>query len=131
MAAEITLIDTNIFIRFLTADDPEGDERSAALFQRIEEGEIRGMVPDFIVAEVVYVLRRIYKVPRREITNALKRLLTLEHLDTDNKIVTFEALEIYGERNIDFADALLCARSELYGYGIASLDRDLKRCGGR
>ncbi len=86
------------------------------------------MLMDFIMAEIVYVLSRIYKIEKRQIASALKRLLFYKSLYTDNKLITFEALDIYGSRNIDFADALLCAKQNLEGFEIVSFDKDIGRC---
>ena len=83
---------------------------------------------DFILGEVIYVLKRIYKHEKKDISSALKKLLLYKHLYTENKLVTFEALEIYAYKNIDFADSLLCAKSKIEGFEIASFDKDIGRC---
>ena len=40
----------------------------------------------------------------------------------------FEFLNILKNKNIDFIDALLCAKSKLLGYEVKSFDKDLKKC---
>ena len=122
------LLDTNVVVRFLTRDNEEYFLKSVAIFQEIEEGKIEAMLMDFIVAEIVYVLHRIYKHSKKEIATTLKKLLLYEHLYTENKLITFEALEIYAEKNIDFADAVLCAKQRLEGFEIISFDKDIGRC---
>ena len=122
------LLDTNVVVRFLTRDNEEYFLKSVAIFQDIEEGKIEAMLMDFIVAEIVYVLHRIYKHSKKEIATTLKKLLLYEHLYTENKLITFEALEIYAEKNIDFADAVLCAKQRLEGFEIISFDKDIGRC---
>jgi len=122
------LLDTNVVLRFLTRDNEEYFLKSVAIFQDIEEGKIEAMLMDFIVAEIVYVLHRIYKHSKKEIATTLKKLLLYEHLYTENKLITFEALEIYAEKNIDFADAVLCAKQRLEGFEIISFDKDIGRC---
>ncbi len=51
-----------------------------------------------------------------------------EHLYTNNHLVTFEALNIYANQNIDFADALLCAMKNLKSYKVLSFDADIAKC---
>ncbi|MEA1919316.1 MAG: hypothetical protein U9N52_05700 [Campylobacterota bacterium] len=51
-----------------------------------------------------------------------------EHFYTDNKLVTFEALDIYANKNIDFADAMLCTKKNLEGFEIVSFDKDMRKC---
>jgi predicted nucleic-acid-binding protein len=77
---------------------------------------MEAMLMDFIIAEVIYVLKRIYKYEKKEISSTLKKILLYKHLYTENKLVTFEALELYAEKNVDFADAMLCAKKNLEGF---------------
>ena len=126
--ANKVLLDTNVLIRFLTRDDEGYYLESVEIFRDIESGKIEAMLMDFIVAEVVYVLKRIYKHSRSDIASVLKKLLLYKHLYTENKLITFEALEIYADKNIDFADAMLCAKQKLEGFEIISFDKDIERC---
>jgi len=126
--ANKVLLDTNVIIRFLTRDHEEHYLKSIEVFKSIESGQTEALLMDFILAEVVYVLKRIYKHEKEDISSALKKLLLFKHLYTDNKIVTFEALEIYAKRNIDFADAMLCAKKNIEGFTIVSFDKDVEGC---
>ncbi|HFU76573.1 MAG TPA: type II toxin-antitoxin system VapC family toxin [Arcobacter sp.] len=127
MATKV-LLDANVIIRFLTRDHEEHYLKSVEVFKSIESGETEALLMDFILAEVVYVLKKIYKHEKEDISSALKKLLLYKHLYTDNKIVTFEALDIYVKKNIDFADAMLCAKKSLEGFSIVSFDKDVERC---
>jgi predicted nucleic-acid-binding protein len=127
MASKI-LLDTNIILRFLVRDHEEHYLKSVKIFRSIEEEKSEAFLMDFILAEVIYVLKKVYKLDKKDITSALKKLLLYKNLYTENKLVTYEALEIYGERNIDFADALLCAKKNLEGFEIISFDKDIKKC---
>ena len=127
MASKV-LLDANILIRFLTRDHEEHYLKSVEIFRDIENGKIEAMLMDFILAEVIYVLKRIYKHEKKDISSALKKLLLYNHIYTENKLVTFEALDIYADKNIDFADAMLCAKKKLEGFEIVSFDKDIGRC---
>ena len=127
MASKV-LLDANVLIRFLTRDHEEHYLKSVEIFKKIESGEVEAMLMDFILAEVIYVLKRIYKHEKKDISSTLKKLLLYKHLYTENKLVTFEALEIYADKNIDFADSLLCAKQRLEGFEIVSFDKDIERC---
>ena len=126
--ANRVLLDTNVLIRFLTKDHDEHYALSYKIFEQIESGKIEALLMDFILAEVVYVLRRIYKYDKSDIALALKKMLLYNHLFTENKLVTFEALDIYADQNIDFADAMLCAKRKIEGFEIVSFDKDPERC---
>jgi len=126
--ANRVILDANVIIRFLTRDHEDYYQKSFKIFQDIESGKTEAMLMDFILAEVVYVLKRIYKHEKREISSALKKLLLYNHLYTESKLITFEALEIYADKNIDFADAMLCAKHKLEGFEIISFDKGIGSC---
>ncbi|KIM07076.1 MAG: hypothetical protein KU29_07630 [Sulfurovum sp. FS06-10] len=127
MATKV-LLDANVIIRFLTKDHEEHYLKSVEIFRDIECGKIEAMLMDFILAEIIYVLKRVYKHEKEDISSTLKKLLLYNHLYTENKLITFEALDIYEKKNIDFADAMLCAKQNLEGFEIISFDKDIGRC---
>jgi predicted nucleic-acid-binding protein len=48
-----------------------------------------------------------------------------------DKVLLMESLNIVNDKNIDFVDALICAKSRLQGYGKLSFDKDVnKKCEG-
>jgi predicted nucleic-acid-binding protein len=61
-----------------------------------------------VIAVVVYVLKRVYSIGRKEIAKAVKNFLDL--VQCQEKDVLRFALDAYGERNLDFVDCVL------YGY---------------
>jgi len=122
------LLDTNVIVRFLVRDNQEHFIKAVEVFQDIEELNTQAYLMDFILAEVVYVLKRIYKFDKKLISHTLQQLLMYPNLFLDNKLVAYEALSIYSDKNIDFADAYLCAKRKLEGYEIVSFDKDLKKC---
>ena len=122
------LLDTNVIVRFLVRDNQEHFIKAVEVFQDIEELNTQAYLMDFILAEVVYVLKRIYKLDKKLISHTLQQLLMYPNLFLDNKLVAYEALSIYSDKNIDFADAYLCAKRKLEGYEIVSFDKDLKKC---
>ena len=46
----------------------------------------------------------------------------------EDKHILLQALEILKAKNIDFIDALLCAKSRALGYKILSFDKDIEKC---
>ena len=39
-----------------------------------------------------------------------------------------QVLDILKAKNIDFIDALLCAKSKILGYEVRSFDKDIEKC---
>jgi predicted nucleic acid-binding protein len=124
----VYLIDTNIIIRFLVGDHAEHLAQSSTTFERIERCEIEVYILESVIMEAFFVLTKFYKLPKNEVINDLKRILSLEGVVNDDKLLLFETLSIIENQNIDFVDALLCARQRLHGSEILSFDNDLKKC---
>jgi len=125
----VSLIDTNIIIRFLVGDHEEHLHIATDIFTRVEKAELEIEILDSVVMESLFVLIKFYKLPKSEVIADLKRLISLRGVVGD-KVVLIEALNIVNEKNIDFVDALICAKSNLQGYGKLSFDSDVTRkCG--
>ena len=86
------------------------------------------MLLDIIVGEIVYVLKSIYKHKKSYIVEQMKLIFSYEHLYLENRVIIIEALETYMRKNIDFADAILCAKKNLDGYEVMSFDKDIQKC---
>ncbi len=124
----VSLIDTNVIIRFLVGDHEEHLIESTKIFEAIESRRIEVEILDTVVMEVLFVLIKFYKLPKENVINDLKSILALEGIVNTNKVILFEALSIHLDKNIDFVDALICAKSKIQGYEWISFDSDLKKC---
>jgi uncharacterized protein len=126
-------VDANIFVRILTGDDPQKAARSLALLQRAQQGDVRLITSESVIAEVDYVLasRSLYRVSRTSIAIALRSILADPSIELDHKESVLVALDLWQGSNLDFADCLAVEhvrRSELAG--IYSYDRDFDRIPG-
>ncbi|KPQ13968.1 MAG: toxin-antitoxin system PIN family toxin component [Algoriphagus marincola HL-49] len=97
-------IDANYILRYLLRDNANQYLKAKDI---IENKPI--FVPEFIFAEVVYVLEKVYAVSRLEIQTNLESLIKYPNIELNQKNVCIEALQIYSTHRIDFADALLIA----------------------
>jgi len=123
-------VDANIFLRFLTQDDPDKARACLDLFRRADAGQVTLFTNETIIAEVVYVLSspRLYALDREAIRQRLLPLLTLSGLRMPNRGVVLRALELYESQPVDFEDALAVAYMEQQEMsGIISYDRDFDR----
>jgi predicted nucleic acid-binding protein len=126
-------IDANVFIRYLTRDDPPKAEACFALFQRAKRDEITLVTTESVIAEVVYVLssKQLYGLPRGTIRDLLYPLLSLPGLKLAYRKTYLQALDVYAGHNVDFEDAVIVAQmerqseTELYSY-----DRDFDQVPG-
>ena len=97
-------LDTNILIRYFTRDDETKARKALALLTRVERGEERIETSTIVIFETVYALRRLYQVPKAEIHELVGNLIRLRGLHLPGKKLCLEALDLYLERNISFAD---------------------------
>jgi predicted nucleic acid-binding protein len=118
------LLDTNVLVRHLTGDPPDLAARATAYLSTAEAL----ILPDLILAEVVYVLESVYGVPRSQIAESARSMITFGPIQTAHPEMLLRAVEVYEVHRIDFSDAYLVALAETAGVGdIASFDRTIDR----
>ncbi|HET7572658.1 MAG TPA: type II toxin-antitoxin system VapC family toxin [Gaiellaceae bacterium] len=117
-------LDTNVLIRHLTGEPPAQARRATAFLRRAEEL----LLPDLIVAEVVYVLESFYEVERARVAELVRAIIGYPAIRVVDEPLLLRALEVYELGRLDFADAYLVACAEASGVGaIASFDRGIDR----
>ena len=109
----VYLLDTSIIIRFLVGDHEEHLAKSIEIFKDIEKAKLQVKILDTVLMETFFVLTKFYKLPKNEVINDLKAILTLNGVINSNKTILHETLSIIENKNIDFVDALICLYSSL------------------
>ncbi len=117
-------VDTNIFIRYLTKDDPEKAAACYRLFEQAKQGEVEITTSESVLAEVVFILssKRLYNLGRQDVRVRLYPLLMLAGLKLRRRQMYLRALDLYSSNTIDFEDALSVATmeqqkiAEIYSY---------------
>jgi predicted nucleic-acid-binding protein len=123
------VVDANVILRYLLGDIDELYRQAEKIFAEAINGKRKLFIPQSVVAEVVYVLSKVYKVPKGDIASAISFLLELKNCKVQDGKVVKTALEIYQSENLSFVDSLLCAYSKVNGFGLLSLDKELlKKC---
>ena len=124
-------VDTDVIVRLITRDDPAKAAAAAALFARVEIGQLRVAAPSSVIHDAVYVLGspRLYALPRAEIRDALSALLGLSGFVVADRGVLLRALDVFvARRRLDFGDEMIVAAmaeagaTDLYSYD-AHFDR--------
>ncbi len=124
----VYLLDTNVIIRFLVGDHEAHLTQSIDIFKQIEIAKLQVEILESVLMEAYLVLTKFYKLPKEEVINDLKTILAFNGVVNSNKPILYETLTIMERKNIDFVDALICAKSKLQGFGRLSFDDDVKRC---
>jgi predicted nucleic acid-binding protein len=122
-------LDTNVFLRFLLDDDPEKSRARRDLFEGIENGA-EATTSEIVLAEIVYVLssRNLYGRSRADIRALLRSALHYPSLIVANKLQVLDAIDLYGQYNLDFEDCLIAAQMDHEGIELlVSYDRGFDR----
>jgi len=115
-------VDTNIFLRYLTADDTVKYEKCKELFRLAVDQKISLLTSETVIAELIWTLRSFYRVQKDEVIAKISIIVNTPNLTIPNSSIIAEALVIYGRRNIDYIDAYNAVfmkhhnTSEVYSY---------------
>jgi len=118
----VKIVDANVVLRYLLADVPTLFTRS----EQILEKEVV-YLPFEVLAEVVYVLDKVYAVSRAEISASLADLLRYPNVSTYDAKVALRALETYSASSLDIVDSLLCGYGSVQGAEVLSFDKQLNK----
>jgi predicted nucleic-acid-binding protein len=98
-------VDTNVFLRFLTNDDPAKAKRAEALFKDAVEGTARLRTSLLVIAEIVWTLESFYGLEKQDVAEKVAIILNTPNLACPEARVVRPALDLYVQENIDFIDA--------------------------
>jgi len=124
---ETTFVDTNIFLRYLTKDDPSKYEKCKEMFKKAMKGEIAITTSGMVVAELVWTLLSYYKVPKAEVIEKVSVIVGTKNLSIPDKHIVADALVLYARKNVDFIDAYNAIFMRYHGLReIFSYDEDFE-----
>ena len=114
------LIDANAILRYMLNDNVDMANKVREL---IEKNKVT--IRYEVMAEVVYVLNKVYLLPRNEIAEGIKVFLSGQNIETESEEVLSLALKTYAEKNIDFVDCVLYGFKAIYGHDVFTFDKKL------
>ncbi len=113
------LIDANVILRYLLADNQVMAQQAKEV---VENGAYSK--PE-VIAEVVYVLKGVYRVGRADVAAYLKALLQVIQCPEEEAVIY--ALDLYAQTSLDFIDCLLIAYHKLNSETVFSFDKKLNK----
>ena len=108
-------VDTNLFIRYLTNDDPKLADRVEQLLDAAAVGSVQLVTTELVMAESVWVLESSYRLTHAQIAPLIRGILATPGMDVINGDLVGKALAMYELKNIDFVDAYIAALMEKQG----------------
>ena len=121
---------TNLLVRYLAQDDPVQSPRASAIIEQLNPDD-PGFVSIVAVTEMVWVLKRAYKLADTEIAAAIERILQADVLVVESEQEVFTAMTALKEGRGSFSDALIGAIGLKAGCTrTLTFDRKSARLGG-
>ena len=108
-AIERVFIDTNLFLRYLTNDQPQQADQVEKLLRRAAAGKVALVTNVLVIAEIVWTLTSFYKIPREEVKDKVVAILNTDGIEVENTNLILQAALAFAEKNVDFIDAYTAA----------------------
>jgi predicted nucleic acid-binding protein len=123
------IVDANVILRFFVRDNEEQFLRAKAFIQRLELGKENVLMTEIVFAEVVWVLNKVYEVPRQEIADTFSKVIGYKGIRTMlEKEIFRESLRLYAKHSLDIQDVFLAVLSKNKGCPIITFDKhDFKK----
>lgn len=127
------LIDTNIFLRFLTEDNPEQAEKVERFLEKtVGNSDYKLIITEAVVMELVWTLDSFYELDEQEVKRKILPILEFtEVIYPSNDFDWRKVFDIQIGNNIDFIDGfnyLLAQQEDIKT--ILSFDDDFDRLEG-
>jgi len=118
----MVLFDTNAVLRYILQDNlemAEVVEQQMSNFYRC--------VPVEVIAEVVYVLSKVYKVEHNIISQTIINFTNTDKIRIIHSDVVRHALEVFVSSSLDFVDCLLVGYAKEKQYSVFTFDKKLQK----
>ena len=115
----MVIFDTNALLRYILQDNKEMADKV-----EVQIKQNKCFVPTEVLAEMVYVLSKVYKIPKTDIAAAIIGVLSIDNVTTANFDVIVKGFEAYTGTNLDFVDCLMAGYQD-EGHMIFTFDKKL------
>jgi predicted nucleic-acid-binding protein len=122
-----SLPDTNVIVRYLVADEPTLQVKAKEFFDKVKNGSVKAVILESVIAECIYVLTKIYRVPRDRAAESLIDLLHYKGIANDDRQELIRALSLFSEHGLDIVDCILCAKTMTAGDYLFTFDAEMNK----
>ena len=119
------ILDTNGILRLFLDDIPKQADQVELLLKRAKKGEIKLIIPQIVVFEVNFALKKYYHFEKNSIIDKLKSLLSTDYLQVESREVFLATLTLYSTFNASFVDCFLLSKAKQLKSEIFSFDKEL------
>jgi predicted nucleic-acid-binding protein len=119
------IVDTNVIVRYLINDQPELHKKARGFLDLVKLGKFKAYIEQTVFTEVIFVLTKLYNIPRDKIKESLHNLLLYRGFHNNEKDILIESLNIYVQTNLHIVDCIIAAKARFEGLEIESFDKEL------
>jgi len=116
----MVILDANAILRYILHDNEVQAGEVIGLLERT-----RCLAATEVIAEVIYVLGKIYKTPRTKIVDAIQVFLSEKNVSPMQSTIVAQALAAYASTKLDFVDCILSGY-QMQGYSVFTFDKKLQ-----
>lgn len=120
------IIDTNVLLRLLLQDIPSQYNQAEKLFLDAKKGKIDLIIPQIVIFEINFALRKFYHLQKEEIIEKLKSLVSTDYVKVKSRDIFQQAFILYKQNKVSFVDCFLVAKAEAEEADLFTFDRKLK-----
>ena len=125
---QVKIIDANVILRYLLNDDEEQFKIVKSFFDEVKTGKAKALIFESVIFETVYVLLKVYKIPKREIIDTMKNLFSFKGIRNKDTELFIKALDCYDMYNdLSLIDCFICVKSKKLKIDILSFDKKLNQ----
>lgn len=121
------VVDTNVFLRFLLDDIPVQRQEAEMLFSKAKKGTVEVFVPQIVVFELEFVLRKYYQLPKPEVILKIKSLINTPYFQISDRQTFIMALNIFDNSTFSFVDAFLMTTAQNSEGQLFSFDKKINK----
>jgi predicted nucleic-acid-binding protein len=122
-----SLPDTNVIIRYLTGDDPLLFAKAREFFDKVKISETKAVILESVIAECIYVLIKVYRVPKDKAASSLIDILRYRGVINKDKNDLIHALALFTKENFDIVDCIIYVKAQSGGDRLFSFDTHLNK----
>jgi len=119
----MVIFDTNTILRYILQDVQDLADIAEKWLS-----EVVCYVPTEVVAELVYVLNKVYKIDRQIVAKTLGDFFEMHNVRVNCHNVVNIALDVFADTKLDFVDCMLVGYAKMENYEIFTFDKALKKC---
>jgi predicted nucleic-acid-binding protein len=127
----VYLIDTNVFLRTLVKENKNSFNHCYSFLKAVKTNKIKAVTASIVLAEIVWTLSSFYKLPKKQVVEAIRSIVNLRGLKIVDKYNHLLAINLYESKTVKYIDAVIASIDEIQAkkWTVVSYDDDFDKLG--